>query len=147
MSTRARSVRKVTVADYVVVVIAAIVFLAEIALLGIYLNALFINVSDGQSVYPDTFLYLLAVIIVGLIASASVIARSLSVRKTWTARWVPVAGILARFGLVVLGFFLARVGWDGASAGLFVSFYLVPSTFLLIVVSMTSYARQDRVVA
>ena len=121
VSARALSIRKVTVADFVVVVIAAIVFVVEVALLAIF--------------------------VVGLIASVSVILRGFRVRTNWAARWVPVAGFFARFSLVALGFLFMRIGWDGAESGIFVSFYLAPTTLLLIVVAMTNYARRDRVVA
>ena len=147
MYARARSIRKVTVADFVVVVIAGIVFVVEVALLGMFINALFMDVSYREPVHPDSFLYLLVIFVVGLIASVSVILRGFRVRTKWAARWVPVAGFFARFSLVALGFLFIRIGWDGAESGIFVSFYLAPTTLLLIVVAMTNYARRDRVVA
>lgn len=147
MSTRARSIRRLTIADFVVVAVAAIVFVVEVALLLMFINALFMDVQYREPVHLDSFLYLLAIVIVGPIASASVMLRGFRVRTKWAARRVPVAGIFARFSLLALGVWFIRIGWDGADSGIFISFYLVPTTLLLIVVAMTNFARRDRVVA
>lgn len=140
-----RNVGDFSVGEAIVGLIASIALLAELLLLAMFLNALLL---DSRSTAPAELFDVVLLLIMlgaGVATGVSLISRLVLPGALMSANWLPLSALGVRIASVLLGVLLAVAGSDAGESALFASFYLVPSSFLLLVAALTLYARQGEV--
>ncbi|MEX2377936.1 MAG: hypothetical protein WD848_07905 [Dehalococcoidia bacterium] len=91
----------------------------------------------------DLTLYMVAIAVLGLGAGIGIIMRSLLATGWLAAPWPPVVLTAVRVGLLALVWPIPWLQWEGWESGFLATFpYLVPTTVLLILLSLVNLSRR-----
>ncbi len=138
-----RTVGDFSVGEAIVGLIASIALLAELVLLVMFLNALLLDSRATEPAGGIDLLLLSIMLGTGIVSGVSLLSRLALPGALISAGWLPLSALGVRIATVLAGILLAIGGSDVGGAALFASFYLIPSSFLLLVASLTLYVRRD----
>lgn len=118
------------------------ILLVDIVLLVAFLIGIQSNQSDNRARFWSVVLFLVALLILGMIAGFGIVLRSLGARGGLAGQRPPFIFMGTRFILLLMPVpLMAATEWGGFASMVFMAGYIFPATLLLLLLSAINVGR------